>query len=502
MGHAFQEPYSGKNPLTTDAKAAQLQDQSDKNKADQTKKTASRLAKGHVMRVVDPVTGEELNIKNADQEPDLKSTGANVLETNFPPPDWDQHRKQVAGTVTPSILAIAFTYAACFHISHLIPNTLLSASFVLVIPTLVAYTMNFRMHRASQVNFDDRVWHSEHMRGLRAGSDVDVDGQVTTEKRTNESAEWANALLRGIWKKSCGGGGRYITRYAVIFVRPERLILIYSAASESKTLIQDIPGKGKGVITRQHFSKGDVVFTKRPLFTQILTWSNTSVLASLFLCTPIEREHFYSLHNCHGPRKYPCELGIFETNVLPCGSNNAHGHVAQQGGVFLFAARFNLLCVPNRGQVVICALRDIAPGEELCIGYGKLLATREERRAEMKRKFWFELLRASPYEASITVSTEFNAILWRLIKGKVEGVHRECQGKPQKKLQCCQDFMLTCMHVGAFDRRSAVIVAGVEMSAEVAWGRVSMNGSEAQLVKLEEEVEEEVEGLSVMLPAC
>ncbi|KAI0690861.1 hypothetical protein BC835DRAFT_1352336 [Cytidiella melzeri] len=59
--------------------------------------------------------------------------------------------------------------------------------------------MNFRMHRASQVEFDDRVWHSERMRGLRAGSDADVDGQVTTEERTNESAEWANALLRGIW---------------------------------------------------------------------------------------------------------------------------------------------------------------------------------------------------------------------------------------------------------------------------------------------------------------
>ncbi|KAI0694404.1 hypothetical protein BC835DRAFT_1486268, partial [Cytidiella melzeri] len=163
-------------------------------------------------------------------------------------------------------------------------------------------------------------------------------------------------------------------------------------------LIQDIPGKGKCVITRQHFSKGNVVFTERPLFTQILTRSNTSVLASLSSCTPIERKHFYSLHNCHRPRKYLRELGIFETNVLPCRSNDAHGHVAQQGGMFLFAARFNASCVPNVnnhwdpecGKVVFRALRDIAPGEELCIGYGKLLATQEERRAEMKRKFWFE----------------------------------------------------------------------------------------------------------------
>ena len=91
-------------------------------------------------------------------------------------------------------------------------------------------------------------------------------------------------------------------------------------------------------------------------------------------------------------------LGIFETNVLPCGSNDANGHVAQRGGVFLFAARFNSSCVPNvnnrwvpeRGQVVFRALRDISPGEELCIGYGKLLATRGERREELRRKFNFE----------------------------------------------------------------------------------------------------------------
>ena len=37
------------------------------------------------------------------------------------------------------------------------------------------------------------------MRGLRAGSDVDGDGKITDEERTRESAEWANALIRGLW---------------------------------------------------------------------------------------------------------------------------------------------------------------------------------------------------------------------------------------------------------------------------------------------------------------
>ena len=37
------------------------------------------------------------------------------------------------------------------------------------------------------------------MRGLMAGSDVDHDGNVTDEERTKESAEWANAVVRGLW---------------------------------------------------------------------------------------------------------------------------------------------------------------------------------------------------------------------------------------------------------------------------------------------------------------
>lgn len=180
-------------------------------------------------------------------------------------------------------------------------------------------------------------------------------------------------------------------------VRLVRLRLTGVIASGSKILIEDVPGKGKGVITRQYFSAGDVVLAERPLFTQSITRSNSTILEALSSRAPFERERFYQLHNCHGSR-YPTALGIFETNVLPCGSNDTHGHVAQQGGVFLFAARFNSSCSPNvnnrwdpeRGQVVFRALRDISPGEELCIGYGKLLATRAERREELRRKFNFK----------------------------------------------------------------------------------------------------------------
>lgn len=101
MAHFFKEPYSGKNPVpqiatkltalvnperANEAKAAQLQDQSGKADQKQTEKRASRLAKGYAMHVVDPVTGEELDIKNADEEFDTRNKGENVLGTEYPDP--------------------------------------------------------------------------------------------------------------------------------------------------------------------------------------------------------------------------------------------------------------------------------------------------------------------------------------------------------------------------------------------------------------------------------
>ena len=101
MAHKIAEPYSGKNPVptittkltslvnpdkATEAKAQQLQDQSARREEKQTEKTARRLSKGHVMHVTDPTTGEELDIRNADEELDTQSKGDNVLHQDFPPP--------------------------------------------------------------------------------------------------------------------------------------------------------------------------------------------------------------------------------------------------------------------------------------------------------------------------------------------------------------------------------------------------------------------------------
>ncbi|GJE98733.1 C2 domain-containing protein [Phanerochaete sordida] len=214
MAHKLTEPYSGKNPVpqiatkltalinpqrATEAKAAQLQDQSGTQDQKQTEKRARRLAKGHVMHVVDPVTGEEMDIRNANEELDTRNKGENVLDTDFPPPDWSKHRQHVLDAVVPSVTAIVAAYVATFILTHLFANSLVTAALALLLPTALAYVLLFRLKCIARTDFDDRVWHAERLRGLRAGDDLDGDGEVGADERTKESAEWANAVLRGVW---------------------------------------------------------------------------------------------------------------------------------------------------------------------------------------------------------------------------------------------------------------------------------------------------------------
>ncbi|KAH8101754.1 hypothetical protein BXZ70DRAFT_1071093 [Cristinia sonorae] len=214
MAHKFAEPYSGKNPVphiatkltslvnperATEAKASQIQDQSDQKDQQQTEKRASRLAKGHVMRVTDPTTGEELDIRNADDEPDTRNQGENVLDTDFPPPDWAEHKAYVMAVTYQSVLIIAAAYIISPLLARFYTPSLQGTCLSLIPPTILTYVLGFRLRNVSRSDFENRVWHSERMRGLKAGSDVDGNGKVSEEERTKESAEWANALLRGVW---------------------------------------------------------------------------------------------------------------------------------------------------------------------------------------------------------------------------------------------------------------------------------------------------------------
>ncbi|KAK7676000.1 hypothetical protein QCA50_021057, partial [Cerrena zonata] len=208
MAHTLQEPYSGTNPVpriatkltslinpekATEAKAQQIQDQRGPSEENLTKKRTKHLRKGHVVHVVDPTTGEEVDIKNADasDEPDTRSTGENVLDMDFPPPNWDEHRSRVKLAIDRSIPLITLSYLVCFTIAHFIHHPYFSFALATIPSSFLAYTLLFRLRNLARNKFDGRVW-------LKAGSDVDGGGKVSEEERIKGSVEWANAVLRGV----------------------------------------------------------------------------------------------------------------------------------------------------------------------------------------------------------------------------------------------------------------------------------------------------------------
>ncbi|PCH35098.1 hypothetical protein WOLCODRAFT_155770 [Wolfiporia cocos MD-104 SS10] len=162
--------------------------------------------------------------------------------------------------------------------------------------------------------------------------------------------------------------------------------------------IQDIPGKGKGVIATRDISGGELILAEAPLFTQNSTPTNATLLAALKGLTDTQQREFFSLANCHS-NKHPPALGTWLTNALPCGQNDTvSGRTASKGGIFLQASRFNSSCLPNvnnrwverDNKITIRAVRNIAKGEELCLCYIESWADRATRQRELREHFGFD----------------------------------------------------------------------------------------------------------------
>lgn len=113
--------------------------------------------------------------------------------------DWSDHETHVSVATSHTIILIALAYITCFAVACLISNFFYSFALATIPPSLLTYVLLFRLHNVLRNDFEDRIWHSERMRGMSAGSDVDRDGKVSDRERVKESAEWANAVLRGVW---------------------------------------------------------------------------------------------------------------------------------------------------------------------------------------------------------------------------------------------------------------------------------------------------------------
>ncbi|TFY53893.1 hypothetical protein EVJ58_g9187 [Rhodofomes roseus] len=144
-------------------------------------------------------------------------------------------------------------------------------------------------------------------------------------------------------------------------------------STEWPIIVQDIPGKGKGVIATRAIVPGELVLLEAPLFTLPSDYDNSAVLAKLAALTESEQRQFLSLTNCHQGR-LPPPLGTCKTNALPCGDqSSSYGDRAERVEDQFFRA-----------------LKNIAAEEELCICYTELFATRENRQYKSKLGFGFE----------------------------------------------------------------------------------------------------------------
>ncbi|KAI5121834.1 hypothetical protein M0805_003268 [Coniferiporia weirii] len=229
MTHKLHEGYSAKNPVpkvtlqsifdpsgATEAKAKHLFSESDQDEKDQQNEAhdvVKQLSKGKEMDARDPVTGEETTIRHGDDE--NEHANINILSMDCPPPDWVAHVSYMLKLTRSAIVKIMAAYIIFPFLVYFVSGFLgdaraksCSHSFLslgvflvlsLALPSFLAYSLLFALEKKSAEDFTDRVWDSERARGLAAGEDQDGNGIVDVEERTKESAEWVNAILRGIW---------------------------------------------------------------------------------------------------------------------------------------------------------------------------------------------------------------------------------------------------------------------------------------------------------------
>lgn len=161
--------------------------------------------------------------------------------------------------------------------------------------------------------------------------------------------------------------------------------------------VEDVPGKGKGVIATRDIPKGTRIISEKPFVTgshQVTSMEELQIRIHEQVCSLNESQQreFLSMHNIY-PYTNSIErcLGIFRTNALPIGTD------LDNGGVFLNACRVNHACDnnaqnfwnENTNRLTIHAVRDIQEGEEITIYYLGSRRNRRARQEQLQKEFKF-----------------------------------------------------------------------------------------------------------------
>ena len=178
--------------------------------------------------------------------------------------------------------------------------------------------------------------------------------------------------------------------------------------------VRDLPGKGYGAIALKSFSTGERILSEPPLVAWTTRPDTTSTAGRKLhdfaelrtLVNALDapsREAFLALADNHAD---PCRTlpGIWNTNSIKTEDVMGDSLAEAKDGlsrtaIFATLSRFNHACVPNcfpswnstLGRLTVHALREIAPGEELCIAYvaGAEAGARLTRQALLRQKYLF-----------------------------------------------------------------------------------------------------------------
>ncbi|KAK2743435.1 hypothetical protein FQN57_004900 [Myotisia sp. PD_48] len=157
--------------------------------------------------------------------------------------------------------------------------------------------------------------------------------------------------------------------------------------------VQELEGKGRGLVARFNIAKGTRILEEKPLFftpnINSIDVMERQIAAKLKALSKTKQRLFLSLHNNYS-KKHPFS-GIVKTNALPCGPHS------KIGGVYATICLINHSCIPNThsswnsnlGRETIHATRYISVGEEITFSYDR----GEEftpRRQFLQDKFGFD----------------------------------------------------------------------------------------------------------------
>ncbi|MCJ1382121.1 hypothetical protein MMC17_005233 [Xylographa soralifera] len=176
-------------------------------------------------------------------------------------------------------------------------------------------------------------------------------------------------------------------------------VKMQSTIANSMYALQDVPGKGKGLVAIKKIFKGTRILSEEAFITIDEAVSSerlrTSICKQVEALSEHQRRAFLSMHNIHlyknAVEQY---LGIIRTNSLPAED------VGDKGAIFLEACRINHACDNNAQKSwnekikrhTVHTLRDIKKGEEITITYLSPLKSRKVRQKTLQERFGFTCL--------------------------------------------------------------------------------------------------------------